>query len=347
MPLSVRCGRKFISRCFSSSRLFGLVLLLSLSAGCASRSPVTITDPAARALYLPTAEITAASQLFARFAPAFRVLAATVEHNRIGSPAWRPSADAAGEIFVNPKQPAIYCEKATFNGSLGSYTNLIYRVHFPRVPFGLAPFNITYGKQPGLLAVVTLNAADKAVLLSLVHTCGCYLAFIPTTALPPSALPTGWPVGASGQEVHGEFLPVQLDLSDSAGRLLLTLRPDTHRIMAVEVAAEGDFTGSADATIAMPLRPIAVLDELPAAAGKTSFFYDDGWLKDYVKGAVKPWESLLMSWFSLDLQVGMDKRLSHDPKSCNPFYTSLKPWRRRASDMNDFRRFLAYWGWGL
>ena len=31
----------------------------------------------------------------------------------------------------------------------------------------------------------------------------------------------------------------------------------------------------------------------------------------------------------------------------NPFYTSLKPWNREASDMWDFATFLKFWGWRL
>ncbi len=31
----------------------------------------------------------------------------------------------------------------------------------------------------------------------------------------------------------------------------------------------------------------------------------------------------------------------------NPFYTSLKPWNRKASDMWNFAHFLQFWGWRL
>jgi hypothetical protein len=31
----------------------------------------------------------------------------------------------------------------------------------------------------------------------------------------------------------------------------------------------------------------------------------------------------------------------------NPFYASLKPWNREASDMWEFPGFLTFWGWRL
>jgi hypothetical protein len=70
-------------------------------------------------------------------------------------------------------------------------------------------------------------------------------------------------------------------------------------------------------------------------------------LKGHVKGAVKPFESLFMSLISLDFFVGMDKTYADPAQTGNPFYTSLKPWRRTDSNMWDFARFLSYWGWNL
>lgn len=67
-------------------------------------------------------------------------------------------------------------------------------------------------------------------------------------------------------------------------------------------------------------------------------------MQGHVKGAWKPWETLVLGLVSLDLLVGMDKAYG-DP--WNLFYTSLKPWARQDSDTNDFPRFLKYWGWRL
>jgi hypothetical protein len=81
--------------------------------------------------------------------------------------------------------------------------------------------------------------------------------------------------------------------------------------------------------------------------GTTSFYHDAGWLKGHVKGSIKPLEMLFMSLISFDLFVGSDKIYADSTQWDNPFYTSLKPWRRHDSDMWDFARFLHYWGWRL
>ena len=87
---------------------------------------------------------------------------------------------------------------------------------------------------------------------------------------------------------------------------------------------------------------------LPLENGEvTSLYYDQWPLQGHVKGSIKPWESLLLSLVSLDFYVGMDKEYGDTAVSGNPFYTSLFPWNRRASDMNDFAGFLNFWGWRL
>jgi len=54
-----------------------------------------------------------------------------------------------------------------------------------------------------------------------------------------------------------------------------------------------------------------------------------------------------LSLFSLDFFVGTDKVYSDCRETSNPFYTSLKPWNRKASDMWNFTEFLEFWGWRL
>jgi len=76
-------------------------------------------------------------------------------------------------------------------------------------------------------------------------------------------------------------------------------------------------------------------------------FYDTWPLRGHVKGAIKPWESLMLSLVSLDFYVGMDKEYGNTAESGNPFYTSLKPWNRQRSDMNNFAGFLQFHGWKL
>ena len=90
------------------------------------------------------------------------------------------------------------------------------------------------------------------------------------------------------------------------------------------------------------------LKKLPLGDGAvTSLYYDKPLLRGHVKGAIKPWESLLLSWVSFDFFVGMDKEYGDTRESGIPFYTSLKPWNRSASDMNDFAAYLRFNGWRL
>ena len=90
------------------------------------------------------------------------------------------------------------------------------------------------------------------------------------------------------------------------------------------------------------------LNTLPLGDGTvTSLYYEKLPLKGHVKGAIKPWETVLLSLVSLDFFVGMDKEYGDTRESGNPFYTSLKPWNRSASDMNDFAAYLRFNGWQL
>lgn len=79
----------------------------------------------------------------------------------------------------------------------------------------------------------------------------------------------------------------------------------------------------------------------------TSFYYEDGPYKGYVKEAFKAWETIFMGLISLDPLVGTDKAYEDSQVTGNRFYTSLKPWNRDDSDMWHFQRFLEFWGWRL
>lgn len=89
------------------------------------------------------------------------------------------------------------------------------------------------------------------------------------------------------------------------------------------------------------------LNHLPVNDGTASFYHSEGILKGHVKGSVKPLETLFLSLVSLDMLVGTDKVYGDADETGNQFYTSLKPWRRKDSDMWDFAGFLWYWGWRL
>lgn len=280
-----------------------------------------------------------------RWAPAFYVHGFGQTHNRIGGPTAR--VDDLGEvsIIMDPSRPVLYWERREFATARGRYVNLIYRVHFPGTPPSIVPFFIGAGLNNGLMMVVTLDAGGLPVLVTTVGTCGCYAANLPTDHTPAWALPEGW----SGRPlaIYGETLPARLDLGRAAdARLVVEVRPGEHRVMGLGAARDEAADRRPGAYLAgLPLAPMADLYRLPLpGGGSTSLFIAEGPAAGHVKGAWKPWETLILGLPSLDLLVGMDKAYGLDD---NPFYTSLQPWYRRESDMNDFPRFLAFHGWRL
>lgn len=282
-----------------------------------------------------------------RYAPLFLTYDYQSEYNRIGRASAMVDDQGNEHIFVDSQHPVIYYLKRRFSTKKESYTNLIYRVHFPKVPFSLIPFNLAAGNNIGLIVVITINSHQKPVLVTTVHTCGCYLAIVPTSFLPREALPLNWK-GLS-IKVYGENLPGNLDYSKTNHpKLLIHLRPEVHRVMDLEIISKLDFQELRNVNVMeMTLAPIERLEEIPLGDGTTSFYHREGILKGHVKGSVKPLESILLSLPSLDFFVGTDKVFGDRKKTGNPFYTSLKPWNRKASDMWNFAEFLDFWGWRL
>ena len=281
-----------------------------------------------------------------KWAPAFVAYGHSDPFNRIGQPKVRLANDGDQEVYVDPQEPVVYSMERSFSTERATYTNLIYRIHFPRVPFSLIPFNLTAGKNVGLLVVVTLDERKRPVLVTSVHTCGCYKAIVPTEYLPRDAFPLHWK--AESQDIYGERLPPMLSFGGIPDpRILFYLRPAVHRVMDLKVLDAHDLAADRFQTVSMKVEPMEALDRLPVDGATTSFYYDRGLLKGHVKGSVKPWETVLMSLISLDLFVGTDKAYADTARTGNPFYTSLKPWRRQDSNMWDFARFLRYWGWRL
>jgi hypothetical protein len=268
-------------------------------------------------------------------------------YNRIGRPSARFDDQGEEQIYVDTRHPVIYYLKRNFATQKGQYTNLIYRVHFPKVPFSLFPFYLTAGENVGILVVITLDAHERPVLITTVGTCGCYLAIVPTSFLPSDALPLNWqddPI-----DIYGERLPSRLDYTHIKNpKLLIHIRPGVHRVMDIAVVDERAIRKSSHfGIISAPLKPMQELKRIPTDSGTTSFYYNKGVLKGHVKGSVKPWESIFLSLPSLDFFVGADKVYGDRKETENPFYTSLKPWNRKASDMWDFVTFLKFWGWRL
>ena len=127
-----------------------------------------------------------------QYAPLFLTYQHQAAYNHIGRPSARYDDQGREQVFVDSQKPVIYYLKRSFSTKKERYTNLIYRVHFPKIPFSLIPFNLTAGNNIGLIVVITINSHQKPVLVTTVHTCGCYLAIVPTSFLPREALPLNW-----------------------------------------------------------------------------------------------------------------------------------------------------------
>jgi hypothetical protein len=292
---------------------------------------------------------TAASDptIIRRHLPVFVIENHHEKHNLIGTPRARITEQSKAEIFIDPEIPSIYAEKRGFSTAKDSYINLIYRIHFQEIPFSLLPFALDSGKNVGIFVVVTLNREGLPILYTTLHTCGCFLAFTPTTYMPLDAFPDDW--NKERQTVYGESLPGLLDYKDLSldqAITIIEIRNDSHRVKEILLATV-DYLQDYK-TVKAIVQPLASLDNLPMdGMGSTSFYETSGTRKGYVKGSVKPWEMLLMGWWALDWRVGQDKRLGRDLGDGPVFYTSLKPWARSDSDMRCFPEFLKYWGWKL
>lgn len=282
--------------------------------------------------------------LLRRYAPVFVVEDSNLAENRIGTVV-ADNRHGRHHVSVDPEKGTVYTSKAIFSTENGIYTNLYYRVHFSKVPFSLFPFHLGAGKNVGLIVVATLNAEGQPVLYTLVHTCGCYLAFITTEYLPKDSWQPGWDRGR--QNIYGERLPRFVDLDFQRGEVLvISLRSGTHRVMDVWAQQKKELHRYDQ--VPLKMLPFPALERLALGDGTTtSFYYTDGPARGYVKESTKIWERLFISWWALDWRVGEDKKLGRDKDDGIIFYTSLKPWARDESDMRDFAKFLQYWGWSL
>lgn len=327
-------------RCFRKiQNLFVLTLLLSISS-CASLSQRPLEEHSIAYAVIDE------SDLLRRHAPVFVAEDAEKDHNRIGTPVARLNEEEE-VVSIDPNRATFYTLISHFKTAKDSYTNLFYRVHFMGIPFGLFPFYLGAGNNVGLIVVVTLNHHKEPVLYTMVHTCGCYLAFVPTSYLPKDRWKKDWHKGR--QTVYSEELPAYLDYSSEIQDdqvLVINLRSATHRVKDVRLATARELRDIKK--VCPELQSFESLEKLPLPNGEsTSFFETTGGRKDYVKGSQKIWERLLISWWSLDWRVGEDKKLGKDLSDGLVFYTSLKPWDRDESDLREFARFLNYWGWNL
>ena len=181
-----------------------VVIAIILLAGCAHRKTVDLEKMSMVFYGLGSGN----GQIDA-YTPYFLVYEAGDAYNRIGQVMAEPDARGKERTFVNVDRPAIYFMERRFTTDKGDYTNLIYRIHFPETPYSLVPFNLTAGKNVGLITIVTLDPRDRPVLVTAVHTCGCYMVIIPTSYLPKESLPQNWK--GEPLDVYGEKIPARLD----------------------------------------------------------------------------------------------------------------------------------------
>lgn len=267
--------------------------------------------------------------------------------NRIGRVEAKRLDSGNIDLYVNPDRPTVYVDQTTFVSKSGkTYHNTAYRIHFERVPYSLVPFHLTAGRNGGMFIIITADESGKPVLITTVHTCGCFLAFVPTSALPEDAIPKGWP--RERQNAFGESLPARLALPDdhAAKRIALYLRNGTHRVTDIRLLPEEQLERFVRHPVtALPLESLHAISL--GNEESVSFFHESGARQGYVKYAFKPMELLLMSWWALDPYIGQDKVLGDPTETGTIFYTSLKPWNRAASSLWPFESFLEFWGWRL
>ena len=323
-------------------RLLFILFLIGQSACISTRYiPVVPAEPATA--YLPQVDQSDIS----RFMPIFLVEKSDYSFNRIGTPSIFFNDSSRLHAFVNPDTPSVYVQKLSFKADKTIYKNYVYRIHFEEVPFSLMPFYLTSGKNVGLIIVITINEENDPVLITTVHTCGCYLGFVPTSFLQKEAFPDGW--NSKIQRIYGERLPGLLDLekdfqAEPTSRIVVMLESGTHRVKWIKTEQLDSIKGKYQILPAHIL-PMEALKSLGNNETDTSFFETSGPRKGYVKGSYKFFERILMSWWVMDLHVGEDKDFGHKEETGTIFYTSLKFWDRKKSDMWNFNEFLSYWGW--
>jgi hypothetical protein len=313
-----------------------VLIILVLPAGCASFSGTGLQSESVRPEWKENSSAD-------RVLPVFTTLQSEIPYNRIGFV--EAVDDSTGiTVRVNPERPVISLASTNFSTEKADYKNDVYRVHFQKTPFSLFPFYLTAGKHPGLLVILTRNQHNHLILVTTVHTCGCYVAIIPTGWLSRESYPLDWPEAEI--RVYGETLPASLPAVVPGQFIEVVIRPGTHRVMSARVIDESDHVDRHYKVAAVQSHDS--LRHLQTQTGKETSFYYSRWpLTGHVKGAFRWWEMLLLSLPSLDLFVGMDKDFGNTMKTGNTFYTSLQPWYRSASDMNDFDSFLKFYGWNL
>ena len=317
------------------------VILLIFLTSCTTISDHPLSDN------LLAYNVTDDNSLLSRYMPIFLIENYKNRHNLIGTASAKATEGKEEIIYINPVKATVYTQTRKFKTSKNTYTNLVYRVHFEQIPGGFMPFYLGKGKNTGLIVIITLNNRNQPILYTTVHTCGCYLAFVPTSHMPENGFPRDW--DKDRQSVYFENLPGFLDYDKSSSGLektVILIRDGSHRIKDIWLSPPDSLKKYK--TVSAQNQPLDSLKKLPMKHHKTtSFFENSGSRMGYVKGSYKFREWLLMSWWVFDSRIGEDKVFGKDKNDGILFYTSLKPWAREKSDMRDFIAFLRYWNWEL
>lgn len=273
------------------------------------------------------------------FAPVFTIDEGEKAFDRIGA----PTVDRTGgrqRVFVDPEVHRVYGEVRRDRVGAVDVIQLVYRIHFTKLPFTLRVFYERH-RNAGLLTIITLRADTHVPLFfTTVYTCGCYSALLPSDQLPKDVLPSKWPDDT--RVIWGKKLPAFVKGADlPQSRLIVSMEARTHRVIdmqAAETLPEGVRKES-------ELRPMEELRQLPTASGgKASFFRTTGWGRGHVRGAWSPIEGLTLGLLILDPMIGTDKDFGDPRVTGTPFYTSLLPWKRNASRLDRFGPYLEFMG---
>jgi hypothetical protein len=333
---------------FSLKKIHSLPVVFSILVFLSSCATVhyPLTPDKLKSYAIPDA---ADNQLITRYAPIFIIEEPQKSFNRIGTPSARSNKKNKEKIYIDPDIPTIYFMEQPFTTPKGSFSNLIYRVHFEKIPYSLFPFHLTAGKNIGIIVIVTINNLNKPVLLTIVNTCGCYLSITPTSFTPEDAYPAGWNPD-TWQRIYGEYIPALLDYAAETNQHDLhptvLIRSNTHRAKGLWLDTIGSVSQFYE-MIPGKLVPMDSLEKLQTNGSYTPFFEKNGSRRGYVRGSHKPFERLLMSWWVFDWRIGEDKRLGPEAEGNSVFYTSVKFWDREKSNMWNFATFLQYWGWNF
>ncbi len=292
-------------------------------------------------------------------APVVRILEAESPYNRIGSPALSEGSLFGVRASVDPSRPAVFAETRTDQIAGRDVVQLVYRVHFEKIPFRFSRYFFEAHRNPGLLFVLTVDRESGDLLfVSTVHTCGCYYAVVPTDAVADAWLPADWP---EIQNLYGQRLPGRLQREALSNGLRITLESQSHRVTSIEpVSKSGE---APDRIVEVEVAPMRNLEQLPISgtseeSGRNggsstnvetgSFFYERGPLRGHVRGAWNIMEGLTaFGLLSLDPTVGMDKQFGDPEQTGTPFYTLLPFWLHQSSRLDQMDTLLRTLGFRL